>query len=769
MKPYIYLTLFCLPFAAKAQKLNIPNGHTFEIATHNKQGGTFKDDQKFTYAFKSLGKDKAGNNILEAKLVNISIYDFYAKKTLLNTDSIKNTGFYTTAVIGPLAMLNKPFTVTMSPKGEVVSITGAKEALQAGLKAWDVEDDITKQQLANQESGLRQTIADMFYTGSSDAKTATPKRGPEAKTTDAPFKQISTTANTVTMQSTIKNDSTKFVKRYVLDAKTGLVQSALKKQDTKYKVGPEANVKGNVMDIQVENTQTLSAPKVRRPIDTAWMNMAVRMSSWSNSLKKGTAPDSAKIYKMAKNMDQRLANDPYYVKAVLSAVQSIRGNHGYKVYDSLLVNTPDKFIEGDRIHLHNKLSSALEKKGPQYAYQTTLHASKTEAFESWVDHSFSQGFTDWDAEDIDDRVAYDRRKKDHYELLRLGMATKDPKYTEVIRPLSLWATAKKQSNDAALLSRTADEFAKMTDKEILAGNGSRYALLVYQLLAKTTDTAKSNAYLANTIARLQRYADDTTNTRRYADQNMLAGAYYLKYLAQEKAGDASAVKSLAIAAKYSPRSPKEKAYTSFYDRVFLKTKESYRELFIEKLLKSGNEDEALAMFAEHVNAMPENIEETKKLYTQKFPDRDFKKFFTDKIMTQWAIAPDFAMKGWDGKPYALADHKGKWLVLDFWGTWCGPCREELPVVNKFSTEVAEGKYPNVDFLSISCYDTDKKVKDFLEENKYSLPVAMSDGKVQGNYKISGYPSKIIISPEGKMIKVDFGKDWRGVIKSFSAM
>jgi hypothetical protein len=93
----------------------------------------------------------------------------------------------------------------------------------------------------------------------------------------------------------------------------------------------------------------------------------------------------------------------------------------------------------------------------------------------------------------------------------------------------------------------------------------------------------------------------------------------------------------------------------------------------------------------------------------------------------------------------------------------------MPVVNKFGEEVAAGKYPNVSFLSIACYDTESKVKSYLAANNFALPAAISDGQIEKAYKIAGYPSKIIISPQGKMINVGFGKDWQAVIKSFSAL
>lgn len=107
--------------------------------------------------------------------------------------------------------------------------------------------------------------------------------------------------------------------------------------------------------------------------------------------------------------------------------------------------------------------------------------------------------------------------------------------------------------------------------------------------------------------------------------------------------------------------------------------------------------------------------------------------------------------------------------MDFWGTWCSPCREEMPVVNKFGVEVAEGKHPNISFLSVACSDTEPKVISYLTENKFTMAAAMSDGQIERAYKIKGYPSKIMVSPQGRMIDVGFGKDWQAIIKTFSSL
>ena len=190
---------------------------------------------------------------------------------------------------------------------------------------------------------------------------------------------------------------------------------------------------------------------------------------------------------------------------------------------------------------------------------------------------------------------------------------------------------------------------------------------------------------------------------------------------------------------------------------------------MERLFSSGNNEEALRIFIAQISAMPENLKEMELLYSKRFPANDFKTFFNERIISTWAVAPPFLIKGINGKEHKLSDYKDKWLVMDFWGTWCGPCRQEMPIVNKFAAETAEGKHPNVSFLSVACRDTESKVKEYLAENKFTMTAAMSDGQIEQKYKIPYYPSKILISPEGKMIHIEFGKDWQAIIKNFSML
>lgn len=471
--------------------------------------------------------------------------------------------------------------------------------------------------------------------------------------------------------------------------------------------------------------------------------------------------DSLKVNKALKANEKKFGNDRYYMLIKLDMIQQMRTENSYKVYDSLLLLTPNKYLKGTH-HLSNKMYEALNKGGATAAYDVSRYFYKTDLFNQWLQQTLSQDF-------LSDEDKPNPRMDKAYTLLTLFMSDKDPLYQQKVKPLYLWAMAEQPQKNTAILIKNSVEFTKMSDVQMQIGNGARYALLMHKSLLNAKAKSEADSLLNHIIKKLEKFTADPLNPDRYAEQNMLAYAWYLKYQATLATDPTKALQYLAKAADYSPKSKDEKARNSFYDRVFLKSKESYRDEYMNVLFKGGDEAEAMQVFALHISVNPENLSEMQKLYKTRFPDKDFKSFMLNHVISNWKTAPDFKLKKIDGKEQSLSDFKDKWLVIDFWGTWCGPCKEELPEVNKFYLELENGKHGNTNFLSIACSDKEDRVKAFISSNKYSIPVAMSDNQVERDYKITGYPSKILVSPEGKMLNIDFGKDWKKILKQLNSI
>lgn len=110
------------------------------------------------------------------------------------------------------------------------------------------------------------------------------------------------------------------------------------------------------------------------------------------------------------------------------------------------------------------------------------------------------------------------------------------------------------------------------------------------------------------------------------------------------------------------------------------------------------------------------------------------------------LAPDFSLQGEDGKTYTLSGMRGNVIVMNFWATWCPPCREEMPSMERLWNKV---KNKNIIVLGINVGEDADTIFEFNGQYPVSFPLPMDiDGKVIENYPVRGLPTTYIINPDG---------------------
>jgi thiol-disulfide isomerase/thioredoxin len=117
-------------------------------------------------------------------------------------------------------------------------------------------------------------------------------------------------------------------------------------------------------------------------------------------------------------------------------------------------------------------------------------------------------------------------------------------------------------------------------------------------------------------------------------------------------------------------------------------------------------------------------------------------------------APDFILKTTDNKDLKLSDYKGKIVILDFWATWCGPCRMSIPDLISIQKE-----YKNdVVVIGISLdYQTMQNVVPFIKEYGINYPVVFGDQKVVMDYgNVNAIPTSFIIDKSGNVVDMHVG-------------
>jgi peroxiredoxin len=112
-------------------------------------------------------------------------------------------------------------------------------------------------------------------------------------------------------------------------------------------------------------------------------------------------------------------------------------------------------------------------------------------------------------------------------------------------------------------------------------------------------------------------------------------------------------------------------------------------------------------------------------------------------------APNFTLQARDGKSVSLADYKGKVVMVNFWATWCQPCRQEMPHL-----EAIYKKYNSLGFtlLGVNVEDNPEGAKKWLEENgPVTFPVLLDPkNQVSKLYKVVSMPTTVIVARDGTM-------------------
>ncbi|WP_018660492.1 thiol-disulfide oxidoreductase ResA [Heyndrickxia acidiproducens] len=117
-------------------------------------------------------------------------------------------------------------------------------------------------------------------------------------------------------------------------------------------------------------------------------------------------------------------------------------------------------------------------------------------------------------------------------------------------------------------------------------------------------------------------------------------------------------------------------------------------------------------------------------------------------------APDFVLKDMKGKKHQLSDYKGRGVLLNFWGTWCEPCKKEMPYMNElYKTYDKKG----VKILAVHVKDTKFLVDAFVKQYGLNFPVLIDKtGDVQTAYNIDPLPTTVLIGPDGIVKKIVIG-------------
>ena len=126
---------------------------------------------------------------------------------------------------------------------------------------------------------------------------------------------------------------------------------------------------------------------------------------------------------------------------------------------------------------------------------------------------------------------------------------------------------------------------------------------------------------------------------------------------------------------------------------------------------------------------------------------------------------DFSLPGLDGQQYQLSDYRGKWVLVNFWATWCPPCLEEMP-----DLEIFHNKHKNdkAVVLGINMEDISQpQLKKFVEQQFVSYPILIMNRQSKLPFgRVQGLPTSFLIAPDGSIVARQVGVVTASAIEKF---
>lgn len=130
----------------------------------------------------------------------------------------------------------------------------------------------------------------------------------------------------------------------------------------------------------------------------------------------------------------------------------------------------------------------------------------------------------------------------------------------------------------------------------------------------------------------------------------------------------------------------------------------------------------------------------------------------DRASAVGQMAPEIRTSNtYDGKEFDLKNLRGKYVLIDFWGTWCGACIAGMPEMKKFAQKHAD----KLTLLGIAQESNRDRWKNYLDKSEWDwkqIMVGEGEEDFVLRYNVQGFPTKILVSPEGKILKRTVGED-----------
>ena len=126
---------------------------------------------------------------------------------------------------------------------------------------------------------------------------------------------------------------------------------------------------------------------------------------------------------------------------------------------------------------------------------------------------------------------------------------------------------------------------------------------------------------------------------------------------------------------------------------------------------------------------------------------------------------DFALPGIEGQSISLSQYRGKAILLNFWATWCVPCKDEMPLLQ----EVFDSHSDQLVVIGVNSQESEIDVQRFISENGISFPIALDEsGEIARKFLVNGYPTTFLIDQKGVLRNLHIGELRVDILKGYLA-
>ena len=346
---------------------------------------------------------------------------------------------------------------------------------------------------------------------------------------------------------------------------------------------------------------------------------------------------------------------------------------------------------------------------------------------------------------------------------------------KIIFPIYLWSRTLSATTANDLKNLTEELNHLLTDSANYESETERYCLLILQDLDKKNaiDDRSKEKILQKNIKNLEAYPYITKVAIGRKEREKRAWHRYLLAFSYNYLYTLKPIEEyLKKASDYSPDiTDRQHSSAYFYDAALLTgniREFGFQNKYQKYLVDNNRNSEALDLLSSIAfgNPSDSNIKTLHEFCERLNNKTPFNDYWKNYVHNMGKSVPRVKIQ-FEKEELDLTNIPDKWIYIDVWGTWCNPCREELPELQSFYIENINNSNSNLKIYTFSF--NSQKLADFMNDNKYTFPVSEIDKQTNDLFEVTGYPTKILISPDGHYIKIPYGVDWKMFIKNYTLM